>query len=90
MNSFLAQTVSVKSCLAGLVVICTVLLSATTVFWTTEVREAVEVVEEKQMRDEFVLMKAQLTRIESSIIIITHNVTNLQKQHGNGNTPHIQ
>jgi hypothetical protein len=74
MNSFLSQTVSIKSCLGAIAVVCTLLISGTTLYWSTEVREAVKVEQQIQEKREFEIMKAQLTRIESGLASLTFEV----------------
>ena len=78
---FLNHKVTVKSFLGALAIVCTFIFSGTTLYWTTEMREAIEVERDKQERVEFDAMKVQLTRIETSLLAITTNVQTLQSFH---------
>ena len=68
MSDLLSHTITVRSFLSALTVVCAVLILGTTLYWTTEMREAVE--EEKHVAEQQVVatMQAQLNRIEQNTI----------------------
>jgi hypothetical protein len=81
MDSFLNQTITVRSFLSSVAIIATLLLSGTTVFWTIQVNAAIEREKSAHTRVEFNEMKAQLNRIEGTLGSLKGSVAVLQNYH---------
>jgi NhaP-type Na+/H+ or K+/H+ antiporter len=71
METFLSQVITVRSFITATAVIFGIMISGTTLYWTTEVREAIEAERNAVQKKEMVVMKAQLNRIETRVIEIT-------------------
>lgn len=74
MADFFKLTVNMPRLFLILGVVCGGLLSATSVYWNTEKREALEELARVYERQEFDSMKTQLTRIEANMITLTATV----------------